>query len=106
MTPAAFQTELRYCLVDYYEKVCLMVGARGALSIKTHKCKCKAAATSSEVIHKGVEDAASDIKVGVSASPPTKTAKAARTAAAAEAMPSPGKLTKVEGEKAVKAQAQ
>ena len=77
LTPAAFQTELRDCLVDYYEKVCLMVGAGGALSIKTHKRKCKAAATSSEVIHKGVEDAASDIEVGVrvSASPHTKAAK-------------------------------
>ena len=32
LTPAAFQTELRDCLVDYYEKVCLMVGAGGALS--------------------------------------------------------------------------
>jgi len=107
LTPAAFQTELRDCLVDYYEKVCLMVGAGGpgALSIKTHKCKCKAAATSSEVIHKGVKDAASDIEVGVSASPPTKAAKAARTAAAAEATPSPEKLTKVAGGKAVKARA-
>ena len=107
LTPAAFQTELRDCLVDYYEKVCLMVGAGGALSIKTHKRKYKAAATSSEVIHEGVEDAAGDIEVNVSASesPPTKAAKAARTAAAAEATPSPGKPTKVAGGKAVKARA-
>ena len=26
LTPAAFQTELRDCLVDYYEKVCGMAG--------------------------------------------------------------------------------
>jgi hypothetical protein len=29
LTPSAFQTELRDCLVDYYEKVCLMEGAGG-----------------------------------------------------------------------------
>jgi hypothetical protein len=51
LTPAAFQTELSDCLVDYYEKVCLMVGASSALSIKIHKRKHKAAATTSEVIH-------------------------------------------------------
>ena len=39
LTPAAFQTELRNCLVDYYEKVCLMMGAGGVLSIPTHKSK-------------------------------------------------------------------
>ena len=50
LTPAAFQTELSDCLVDYYEKVCLMVGAGSALSIKIHKRKHKAAATTSEVI--------------------------------------------------------
>ena len=57
------------------------------------------------VIHDGVEDAASDIAVGVSTSPPTKAAKAARTAAAAEVTPSPGKPlpTKVAGGEAVKA---
>ena len=54
LTPAAFQTELRNCLVDYYENVCLMVGAGGALSIPTHKRKFKAAATTSA----GVEEAA------------------------------------------------
>ena len=47
LTPAAFQTELRNCLVDYYENVCLMVGAGGALSIPTHKRKFKPAATTS-----------------------------------------------------------
>ena len=54
LTAAAFQTELRYCLVDYYENVCLMVGAGGALSIPTHKRKFKPAATTSA----GVEEAA------------------------------------------------
>ena len=54
LTPAAFQTELRNCLVDYYENVCLMVGAGGALSIPTHKRKFKPAATTSA----GVEEAA------------------------------------------------
>jgi uncharacterized membrane protein len=55
LTPAAFQTELRDCLVDYYEKVCLMVGAGGALSTKPHKRKFKPPATTSE---EGVEEAA------------------------------------------------
>ncbi len=58
LTPAAFQTELSDCLVDYYDKVCLMVGAGGTLSIKTHKRKFKAAATTSEVVDEGVEEAA------------------------------------------------
>ncbi len=51
LTPAAFQTELRNCLVDYYENVCLMVGACGALSIPTHKRKFKPTSA-------GVEEAA------------------------------------------------
>jgi hypothetical protein len=29
LTPSAFQTELRDCLVDCYQKVCLMEGASG-----------------------------------------------------------------------------
>jgi hypothetical protein len=58
LTPAAFQTELCDCLVDYYEKVCLIVSAGGTLSIKTHKRKFKAPATTSEVVDEGVEEAA------------------------------------------------
>ena len=41
LTPAAFQTELRDCLVDYYEKVCLMEDAGGLSSVRTKKPKFK-----------------------------------------------------------------
>ena len=70
LTPAAFQTELRNCLVDYYENVCLMVGAGGALSIPTHKRKFMPAATTSA----GVEEAAgAGAGAGAAASPATLT---------------------------------
>jgi hypothetical protein len=104
LTPAAFQTEFRDCLVAYYEKVCLMVGAGGTLSIKTHKRKFKAPATTSEVEEAAgagageIEAAAASMsptsvraratpppapaaEVGVRASTPTPPAKAARAAA-------------------------
>ena len=41
LTPSAFQTELRECLVDYYEKVCLMEDAGGLSSVRTKKRKFK-----------------------------------------------------------------
>ena len=41
-TPAAFRTELRDCLADYYEKVCTREGAGGIPQGKTHKRKFKA----------------------------------------------------------------
>ena len=112
LTPAAFQTELRNCLVDYYEKVCLMVGAGGALSTKPHKRKFKAPTTTSEVVDEGVEEAAGagagDIKAAAASMSPSSeralatpapapaaeaaaAGAAAEAAAAAEATPSPAK---------------
>lgn len=41
LTPSAFQTELRECLVYYYEKVCLMADADGLSSVRTKKRKFK-----------------------------------------------------------------
>ena len=41
LTPSAFQTELRECLVYYYEKVCLMEDAGGLSSVRTKKRKFK-----------------------------------------------------------------
>ena len=50
LTSSAFQTELRDCLVDYYEKVCLMEGAGGLPSIRTNKCKFKPTARIPDVV--------------------------------------------------------
>ena len=50
LTPAAFQTELRDCLVDYYEKVCLMEGAGGLPSVRTNKLNFKPTAPIPDVV--------------------------------------------------------
>ena len=119
LTPAAFQTELRNCLVDYYENVCLMVGAGGALSIPTHKRKFKPAATTSAGVEEAAgagagagvagdadADADADIEADIEAATdsmsqasaraakaaaPAAAPKPAAPAAAAEATPSPAK---------------
>ena len=44
LTPAAFKTELRDCLVDYYEKVCGMAGVGGVTSVPRRKFAAKTAA--------------------------------------------------------------
>ena len=44
LTRAAFQTELRDCLVDYYEKVCGMAGVGGVTSVPRRKFAAKTAA--------------------------------------------------------------
>jgi hypothetical protein len=41
LTPSAFQTELRECLVYSYEKVCLLEDAGGLSSVRTKKHKFK-----------------------------------------------------------------
>ena len=44
LTPAAFQTELCDCLVDYYERVCGMAGVGGVTSVQKRKFAAKTAA--------------------------------------------------------------
>ncbi len=50
LTTSAFQTELRDCLVYYYEKVCLMEGAGGLPSVRTNKRKFKPTAPIPDVV--------------------------------------------------------
>ena len=50
LTPSAFQTELRDCLVDCYEKVCLMDGPSGLPSVRTNKRKFKPTAPIPDVV--------------------------------------------------------
>ena len=50
LTPSAFQTELRDCLVDYYEKVCLMESAGGLPSVRTNKRTFKPTAPIPDVV--------------------------------------------------------
>ncbi len=54
-THSAFQTELRNCLVDYYEKVCLMEGAGGLPSVRTNKRKFKPTGSIPDVVEEALQ---------------------------------------------------